>query len=657
MSKFIEPIPSIKLPRLPDNLKESSQETARKLQQTLGIFREAGDKSDKEFTQWGVNRQYFMRSMFYMYLFHKYGNSCIIDENPDCDLIPDLCDQAGDMILKIYTFKFRNATRSDNKKRKEYEKYLKRFAQRIQKCLKIKGRDIVVVPVRLHFPGREDGAYENTAMGSSHANLIVVRKKERTIEAVEPHGEAYGGSSFGGRVDTIGAYREFANIFNAALPKKERDSKPFTYLPSYIVCPRIRGVQSLEGYADIYRDTSQEGGGYCSMWSMFTTELILSNPTKTTNEIMTVLLDMIAHENNDSTRKMGNYLLYVARGYATFIMRKVEQYFKDIYGESFEAIRLGNQQWWERPSDIAEVRRYFKPFLRIQSLLSLNPKLTPEKILKDIKSGEVKKAEKYGMSSGETRAAQQVLEKMIKKPMRISPANTRTPGLINKLDLKHREPCPEGKIRNPKTGRCIKARTKTQKNTLKNQAIKAPQAKPCPPGKERNPKTGRCRKIVRKTAKVVKVQSKPKSPAAKDCGPGRVWNPKTKRCNKVKPVKVHRTAKPKKPAKKVKTKKRTKKKSSPKMVAIIDIPGSPEKKSKPKRRTRCPNGTRRNKVTGKCEAKTKKIDVKTKRRRKVKLIIVKKLSPKDKTEKVKKERKRCPNGTRRNKKTGNCESK
>ena len=93
------------------------------------------------------------------------------------------------------------------------------------------------------------------------------------------------------------------------------------------------------------------------------------------------------------------------------------------------------------------------------------------------------------------------------------------------------------------------------------------------------------------------------------------------------------------------------------MVAIIDIPGSPEKKSKPKKRTRCPNGTRRNKKTGKCEAKTKKIDVKTKRRRKVKLIIVKKLSPKDKTEKVKKERNRCPNGTRRNKKTGNCEPK
>ena len=42
-------------------------------------------------------------------------------------------------------------------------------------------------------------------------------------------------------------------------------------------------------------------------------------------------------------------------------------------------------------------------------------------------------------------------------------------------------------------------------------------------------------------------------------------------------------------------------------------------------RTRCPSGTRRNKKTGNCEKKSAQT------------------------------RKRCPNGTRRNKKTGNCE--
>jgi serine/threonine protein kinase len=41
-------------------------------------------------------------------------------------------------------------------------------------------------------------------------------------------------------------------------------------------------------------------------------------------------------------------------------------------------------------------------------------------------------------------------------------------------------PCPPGKVRNPKTRRCVKAKAA---------------AAPCPPGKVRNPKTGRCIKI------------------------------------------------------------------------------------------------------------------------------------------------------------------
>lgn len=72
------------------------------------------------------------------------------------------------------------------------------------------------------------------------------------------------------------------------------------------------------------------------------------------------------------------------------------------------------------------------------------------------------------------------------------------------------EKCPEGKERNPKTGRCIKI--KTQKKTKKVR-----QKKDCPEGKERNPKTGRCIKI--------KVQ--------KECPEGKRRNPKTGRCIKI----------------------------------------------------------------------------------------------------------------------------
>jgi hypothetical protein len=85
--------------------------------------------------------------------------------------------------------------------------------------------------------------------------------------------------------------------------------------------------------------------------------------------------------------------------------------------------------------------------------------------------------------------------------------------------------CPQGKVLNPLTNRCIKIKTinKVRKNPLSKPENK-PENKPpklCPEGKVRNPKTGRCIKIA---------QVKP----PKLCPEGKVRNPKTGRCIKLK---------------------------------------------------------------------------------------------------------------------------
>ena len=139
---------SLKLPKIPSNLDESSKETALKLQKMLAVFNAGGDKHKRELAAWGINRQYFLRSMFYMYLFNKYGNSCIIDENPPCKQLPDICESVGDMVLKVYGFKFENHTPTDRSKWNEYRRYLEHYSKKIIACLKHK--DIVVVQVRLH---------------------------------------------------------------------------------------------------------------------------------------------------------------------------------------------------------------------------------------------------------------------------------------------------------------------------------------------------------------------------------------------------------------------------------------------------------------------------------------------------------------------------
>jgi DNA ligase-1 len=83
-----------------------------------------------------------------------------------------------------------------------------------------------------------------------------------------------------------------------------------------------------------------------------------------------------------------------------------------------------------------------------------------------------------------------------------------TKELDDKIKYLQLNKCPPNKIRNPKTGKCIKEKL---------------QEKPCIEGKIRNPKTGRCitEKIQPQTQE--KLQEKP-------CTKGKIRNPKTGRC-------------------------------------------------------------------------------------------------------------------------------
>ena len=78
--------------------------------------------------------------------------------------------------------------------------------------------------------------------------------------------------------------------------------------------------------------------------------------------------------------------------------------------------------------------------------------------------------------------------------------------------------CPEDKVLNPLTNRCIKKKTI---NKLPKKTLSKPD-KICPEGKVLNPLTNRCNKI--------KTLSKP----TKICPEGKVLNPLTNRCNKIK---------------------------------------------------------------------------------------------------------------------------
>ena len=91
------------------------------------------------------------------------------------------------------------------------------------------------------------------------------------------------------------------------------------------------------------------------------------------------------------------------------------------------------------------------------------------------------------------------------------------------------KPCPIGKIRNPKTGRCINdpALKATKKATKKASPAKTQKA--CPDGKIRNSKTGRC--INDPALKATKGTAHTKTQKAlKPCPEGKIRNPSTNRC-------------------------------------------------------------------------------------------------------------------------------
>jgi len=94
--------------------------------------------------------------------------------------------------------------------------------------------------------------------------------------------------------------------------------------------------------------------------------------------------------------------------------------------------------------------------------------------------------------------------------------------------------CPEGKVLNPKTGRCIK-KENLEKQTKKTQpgVPGKPSIKECPEGKVLNPKTGRCIKKENLEKQTKKTQpGVPGKPSIKECPEGKVLNPKTGRCIK-----------------------------------------------------------------------------------------------------------------------------
>ena len=226
-------------------------------------------------------------------LLDKYKNECIIlQENKNLKF---------DDFKIITTIKFDiSDNKPDNKINVNRIDNIESVATDLLQCIK-KGIKIIVIPFGFKIANK-----------SSHANLLIYRPFEKKIERFEPHG-----SKTDDNVNTDDA------INNAVKNYFEIEMKPYLkeHTPKFYnaeeVCPNRQGFQGLENQINgLFHKT--EGGGFCSLWSIFMLELILRNPTLTTSEVINKSLAI--------TKNDPKYVKNIIYGYVVNIAKDLNAY-------------------------------------------------------------------------------------------------------------------------------------------------------------------------------------------------------------------------------------------------------------------------------------------------------------------------------------------
>ena len=179
----------------------------------------------------------------------------------------------------------------------------KEFSEDLLDCVK-RGDNLIAIPLSLKL--EKDNA--------GHANMLIYRPFDKTIERIEPYGQ------------TIDSRKLYSKTYNAVLKRMfEEEMKPYLkeytpkFIPSDQVCPSLRGFQSLESSL---AGGTEEGIGFCGMWSLFMLELLFLNPTLPTSEIIKIALNI--------SKNKPQYLKNVIRGYVLRVEKMLDSYIKNI---------------------------------------------------------------------------------------------------------------------------------------------------------------------------------------------------------------------------------------------------------------------------------------------------------------------------------------
>ena len=441
-------------------------------------------------------------SIFYLYLFKKYGNKCFISDkfakyepkNPLYELIgvalPIHNEYTKEMMVPIMN-------------------YLNNVAKNLVKCIE-RGSDIIIIPLDL--------VMEINGKRAAHANILVYRKKFSHIEHFEPHGSRFYGANSDSFVKSINLLiRIFIGCINQELYERSDGAEPpIDLVESDKVCPYF-GFQYQEERSDYIKIFDKEGGGYCVAWSMFFTELCLRNPHMTSNQIISYIFNQ-----NIKYKEIGNYFRKIIRGYVLFINEKIINYFSFLSDEPL-SIEIIKKNINEKNGKNGEFSFKMRIIINLEMESFFNPTYIENRI--KFLTNEIKSGGSYiyiKNSKSELDIINRYRSEMdnIGSPLTSDSYSNQPPNIKQEKEKEkdvNQKECPPGKVLNPVSNRCNKIKApKEERKLLLNELIN--KRKECPPGKLLNPDSNRCKKIK----------------TNKECPPGKLLNPDSNRCKRIK---------------------------------------------------------------------------------------------------------------------------